>query len=125
MYQEMVFRNTPERIDRIGEFEAYIEYKPIDGENILTMEFSEPVVTDTAALEEVTQEFLRILQQYEERAIYFLNRRITNIFEGMLLDCRAHFEDEVDLNEVDLVADDDEGVIRVPGAYGKIKFRDS
>lgn len=108
--KEALWRNDLARIKRLQEFTAKVKFQPIKDEAVVTMRFSEPLVMDEVTLQEINWYVQSLVEQYGEKALMFLNQKVTGLMRDALLECNALFEDEY-TGEIDVHSSDEEGVM--------------
>jgi hypothetical protein len=108
--REAIMRNNPKRIERIQKFEAKIKFRPVDYEVSATMEFTDQIVMDEATFLELNDFVEGLIQQYGEKALFYLNQKVTGVLQDGLLECQALFGEEHE-GDYDIDAGSEEGVM--------------
>jgi hypothetical protein len=93
----MALANTPQRVERIKNFEIQIRLATIEGVSEPIIYFSEPIVAPKVQMDHFYNYTLnQIVDGMEMLNRPLIEKRLTSFVTSLLFNCHAFFEDETD-----------------------------
>lgn len=93
---ELSLLNTPDRIERIGEFYCLIRVKPVNGVNNIVFEFTEDIISNVQILQTASHIAETEVNERGGEAIKYLPAKLTRFFRDMLMYGAVKFATEAD-----------------------------
>jgi hypothetical protein len=90
--------NTPHRLSRIEEFTVKLKIETVEGNNTVIFNTSEPVIMNAEDLERINTMIKHEINKLGDKAVYNLNRMLTDHCRTQLTLCSLFFEGEKDFN---------------------------